>query len=168
MKNITIIVAIAQNYAIGLKNQLLCHLPGDLKRFKEITLGHTVVMGKSTYDSLPFKPLPGRRYIVLSRKKDLQLEGCIIAHSVQDVVDLLDGVEESFIIGGAQIYREFLPLAQKLMLTIIHKDFEGDTFFPEIDFNQWYEIDRNDITDPGNLGFDFSYVTYQRLTSSLT
>lgn len=165
MKNITLIVAVAQNYAIGLKNQLLCHLPGDLKRFKNITLGHTVVMGKSTYDSLPVKPLAGRRNIVMSRRKDLHLEGCIVAHSVQEVIDLLVEEEENFIIGGAQVYKEFLPYADKLLLTIIHKDFEADTFFPVIDFKQWLEIEREDIVDQGSLGFDFSYITYSRLKS---
>lgn len=163
MKTITLIVAIAQNYAIGCENQLLWHLPGDLKRFKRITLGHTVVMGMSTYESLPIKPLSGRRNIVLSRRKNIQLPDCLIAHSIQDAINLMEEGQESFIIGGAQVYKEFLPIADKLLLTIIHKDFEGDTYFPEIDFSQWIESDREDIIDQGNLGFDFSYITYTRV-----
>lgn len=157
---ISFIVAIAQNNAIGCENRLLWHIPSDLKRFKSITIGHTVVMGMSTYESLPFKPLKDRRNIVLTRKAEIQLPGCEIAHSVDEALNMLKPDEENFIIGGAQIYEAFLPYADKLILTIVHKDFKADTFFPEIAFNEWTETEREDIVDSCNLGFDYSYITY--------
>ncbi|MGE5382907.1 MAG: dihydrofolate reductase [Omnitrophica WOR_2 bacterium] len=162
MKNISFIVAIAQNNAIGCENRLLWHIPGDMKRFKGITMGHTVVMGRSTYDSLPFKPLPGRRNIVLTHQEKEQFPGCEIAHSVEEALRMMDNENETFIIGGAQIYKAFLPYANKLILTIVHRDFEADTFFPEIDFSEWNEIEREDVIDTCNQGFDYSYITYVR------
>lgn len=161
MRTISIIVAIAQNNAIGCENRLLWHIPNDLKRFKEITLGHTVIMGMSTYESLPFKPLPGRRNIVMTRKQGVVLPGCEIAGSKEEAIALMDD-NENFIIGGAQIYEAFLPLTDKLILTIVHKDYKADTFFPEINFSEWKEIEREDKVDSCNLGFDYSYVTYIR------
>lgn len=160
---ISFIVAIAQNSAIGCENKLLWHIPGDLKRFKALTMGHTVVMGMSTYESLPLKPLAGRRNIVMTRKTGLELPGCEIAHSLEEALNMLNPQEENFIIGGAQIYEAFLPYADKLMLTIVHKDFVADTFFPEIDFSLWKEIEREDVVDTCNLGFDYSYITYIRV-----
>jgi len=161
-KEISIVVAIAQNNAIGCENRLLWHIPGDLKRFKSITMGHTIVMGMSTYESLPVKPLSGRRNIVMTRKKDITLPGCEIAHSLGEAVEMLDTDKENFIIGGAQVYEQFLPITDKLILTIVHRDFQADTFFPEIDFSQWQEIEREDVVDNCNLGFDYSYITYTR------
>ena len=161
MRTISIIVAIAQNNAIGCENRLLWHIPNDLKRFREITLGHTVIMGMSTYESLPFKPLPGRRNIVMTRKQGVVLPGCEIAGSKEEAIALMDD-NENFIIGGAQIYEAFLPLTDKLILTIVHKDYKADTFFPEINFSEWKEIEREDKVNSSNLGFDYSYVTYVR------
>lgn len=163
MKPISIVVAIAQNNAIGCENKLLWHIPDDLKRFKRITLGHTIVMGMMTYQSLPFKPLPGRKNIVMTRQQPVELPGCLVAHSVEEALDLLDNEQENFVIGGAQIYDAFLPFTNKLILTIVHKDFQADTFFPEIDFSLWKETAREDILDTGTLGFDYSYITYERI-----
>ncbi len=160
-KEISFIVAIAQNGAIGCENKLLWHIPNDLKRFKKLTMGHAVLMGMNTWESLPFKPLPGRRNIVMTHK-DLNIPGCEIAHSLNEALDLLDDDKENFIIGGAQIYEIFLPHATKLILTVVHRDFKADTFFPEIDFTQWVETEREDISDTGELGFDYSYITYIR------
>ncbi len=162
MKSISFIVAIAQNNAIGCENKLLWHIPDDLKRFKRLTMGNTIVMGRSTYESLPFKPLPGRRNIVMTRNTTMEFPGCIVAHSLDEAIELLDEVKENFIIGGAQIYEAFLPYATKLILTIVHRDFTADTFFPEIDLSQWIETEREDILDDGTLGFDYSYITYIR------
>lgn len=159
---ISFIVAIAQNNAIGCENKLLWHIPGDLKRFKALTMGHAIVMGMSTYESLPVKPLTGRRNIVMTRNTETQLPGCEIAHSLEEALQMLNPEEENFIIGGAQIYEAFLPYADKLILTIVHKDFVADTFFPEIDFSQWKEIEREDVVDTCNLGFDYSFITYIR------
>ncbi|HLO92584.1 MAG TPA: dihydrofolate reductase [Lentimicrobium sp.] len=160
---ITYIVAIAQNGAIGCENRLLWHIPSDLKRFKAFTLGHTVIMGMATYHSLPVKPLKDRRNIVMTRNAKIELPGCEIAHSIEEALHMIDNNKENFIIGGAQIYKAFMPFVEKLMLTIVHKDFSADTFFPEIDFSKWQEVEREDVVDSCNLGFDYSYITYIRL-----
>lgn len=139
MKPISIIVAIAQNNAIGLNNDLLWHISEDLKRFKHLTSGHTVVMGKRTYYSLPFRPLKNRTNIVISDVEGEEIEGCVMAYSIEEAIEKMDPVNENFIIGGGSVYRQFLPLAQKLYLTIVHKDFEADTFFPEIDYDLYTE-----------------------------
>ncbi len=156
------IVAIAQNRAIGCENKLLWHIPGDLKRFKKLTMGHTVIMGRSTYESLPVKPLSGRKNIVMTHNTTLDFPGCITTHSVEETLNMLEPDQEHFVIGGAQIYDAFMPYVDKLILTIVHKDFAADTFFPEIDFSQWTEVYREDIVDACELGFDYSYIDYVR------
>lgn len=139
MKPISIIVAIAQNNAIGLNNDLLWHISDDLKRFKHLTSDHTVVMGKRTYYSLPFRPLKNRTNIVITDIEGEEIDGCIMAYSIEDAISKMDSDKENFIIGGGSVYRQFLPLAQRLYLTIVHKDFEADTFFPEIDYSLYTE-----------------------------
>ncbi|HEY5500228.1 MAG TPA: dihydrofolate reductase [Bacteroidales bacterium] len=134
-----IIVAIANQNAIGKDNQLLCHLPEDLKHFKEITNGHTVIMGRNTFFSLPKGALPNRRNIVLS-PDDEQFTGCETAHSIEEALELCSMDEKVFFIGGAMIYRQAYPIVDKLYLTKVHADFEADTFFPEIDYNQWETV----------------------------
>lgn len=143
MKPISIIVAIAQNNAIGKDNQLLWHIPADLKRFKQLTTGHTIVMGKRTFYSLPFRPLPNRRSIVITDIPGEEIEGCTMAYSIEEAVQKMDDEKENFIIGGGSVYRQFLPLAQQLYLTIVQKDFEADTFL-EIDLRDWETIGRED------------------------
>ena len=143
MKPISIIVAIAQNNAIGKDNQLLWHIPADLKRFKKLTTGHTIVMGKRTFYSLPIRPLPNRRSIVITDIVDEVIDGCIIAYSIEDAVTKMDDDKENFIIGGGSVYRQFLPLADQLYLTIVQKDFDADTFL-EIDLSEWETIERED------------------------
>jgi dihydrofolate reductase len=136
-KQISIIVAIAKNYAIGKNNQLLWHISEDMKWFKKTTSGHTVIMGKNTYYSLPLRPLPKRRNIVISDIKGEIIEGCEMAYSLQEAIDLADTDKENFIIGGASIYRQFFPVVQKLYITWVYSDFEADVFFPEINLNEW-------------------------------
>ncbi|MBN2349548.1 MAG: dihydrofolate reductase [Bacteroidales bacterium] len=160
MKNISIIVAIAKNYAIGKDNQLLWHLPEDLKRFKKITTGKTLVMGKKTFESLPVRPLPNRKNIVISDNKDDNFEGCIMAHSIEDAISKMDDTHENFIIGGGSIYRQFLDLAQKLYITLIDKDFEADTYFPEINVNHWQETERIDNPPDKSNNFSYSFISY--------
>ena len=143
MKPISIIVAIAQNNAIGKDNQLLWHIPADLKRFKLLTTGHTIVMGKRTFESLPIRPLPNRRSIVITDVADEEIDGCVMAYSIQDAINKMDDENENFIIGGGSVYRQFLPLADQLYLTIVEKDFEADTFL-EIDYSDWETITRED------------------------
>ena len=168
MKKISIIVAIAQNNAIGKDNQLLWHIPQDLKRFKALTTGHTIVMGKRTFESLPVRPLPNRRSVVITDIKGEKIDGCEMAYSISEAIDLMEDGRENFVIGGGMVYKQFMPLAHKLYLTIVHKDFEADTFYPEIDFTEWIEIDRQDITASAELGFDYSYITYERKNSSVS
>jgi dihydrofolate reductase len=162
MKTISIIVAIAQNNAIGKDNQLLWHIPQDLKRFKALTTGHTIVMGKRTFESLPVRPLPNRRSVVITDIKGEKIDGCEMAYSISEAIDLMEDGRENFVIGGGMVYKQFMPLAHKLYLTIVHKDFEADTFYPEIDFSEWNEIERQDFEAVENLGFDYSYITYER------
>lgn len=163
MKTISIIVAIAQNNAIGKDNQLLWHIPADLKRFKALTTGNTIVMGKRTFESLPLRPLPNRRSIVISDVPGEKIPGCEMAYSIDEAIAKMEDGRENFIIGGGMVYRQFMPLADKLYLTIVHKDFEADTFYAEIDYSEWKEMAREDIKDTENLGFDYSYITYERL-----
>lgn len=153
---ISIIVAIAENRAIGKNNDLLWHIPADLKRFKRITKGHPVIMGKRTWESLPLKPLPGRRNIVITDQPGERIDGCETVYSIEEAAGLCQPGEENFIIGGASVYRQFLPLADRLYLTLVHKNFEGDVFFPEIDYGSWTKVDQEEC--PPAEGNDFSYT----------
>ena len=139
---ISIIVAIARNNAIGKDNQLLWHIPEDLKRFKKLTTGHTIVMGKRTFESLPFRPLPNRRSVVITDVPGEQIEGCTMAYSIADAIDKMEADAENFIIGGGSVYTQFLPHADKLYLTLVNKDFEADVFFPDIDYSEWDVVSR--------------------------
>jgi dihydrofolate reductase len=159
---ISIIVAIAENFAIGKNNELLWQMPADLKRFKKITTGHAIIMGKKTYESLPIKPLPDRENIVITDNPDEQFKGCITVRSIGEALSLVKREEETFIIGGASVYQQFLPYADKLYLTLIHKDFDGDVFFPEIDFREWQLLIQEDFPFDEKLGFSYSYNTYDR------
>jgi dihydrofolate reductase len=159
--NISIIVAIAENFAIGKNNDLLFHLPNDLKRFKQITIGKPVIMGRNTLLSLPNGPLKNRRNIVISDIPGDNFESCEMTSSIQGAIELVKNEEESFIIGGGMIYRQFYPLSGKLYLTLVHKPFDADIYFPEIDFNEWEETLREDHYDPKN-DFNFSYINLTR------
>jgi len=143
MKEISIIVAIAQNNAIGKDNQLLWHIPADLKRFKKLTTGHTIVMGKRTFYSLPIRPLPNRRSIVITDIDGEEIEGCTMAYSIEDAIEKMDSEKENFIIGGGMVYKQFLHLAQQLYLTIVQKDFDADTFL-EIDLSGWETVEKEE------------------------
>ncbi len=160
-KNISIIVAVTKNNAIGKNNNLLFHLPGDLKRFKSITSGHTIIMGKKTLLSLPRWPLPDRRHIVITHETGSLFPGCETASSIDEALEKVKDEEEAFVIGGDSVYRQFYPLANKLYLTLIDKNSDADTFFPEIDFSQWEEISREDLHDEKN-GFNYSFINLTR------
>lgn len=160
---LSIIVAIAQNNAIGKNNQLLWHISNDLKRFKSITLGHTVIMGKNTLFSLPKGPLPKRRNIILSSSMKDCFEGrCEIATSIEEVLEKVKTETEVFIIGGAKVYEQFLPLCDKLYLTIVEKDFEADTFLSAIHFDAFTLIEKEVITDDKSVDFGYRYETWVR------
>lgn len=162
MKPISIIVAITDNYAIGKNNQLLWHLSEDLKRFKLLTTGHTIVMGKKTFESLPVRPLPNRTNIVITDVPDEIIDGCKMAYSIDEAIEKMDSDTENFIIGGGSIYRQFLPIAQKLYLTRVHKDFEADCFFPEINFNEWELVSEEKNLYDEKSDIVYSYLIYER------
>ena len=142
-----------KNMVIGKNNSLPWKLSADLKRFKELTTGKPVVMGRKTFESIG-RPLPNRINIIITREKDYKAEGCIVVHSVDDALKFAKGNEEIMIIGGAQIYNEFLPLANRMYLTLIDKNFEGDAYFTEFDEDGWKEIKREEHDD-GQLKYAF-------------
>jgi dihydrofolate reductase len=160
-KNISIIVAVAENFAIGKDNELLFHLPNDLKRFKGITTGHPLIMGRNTLLSLPKWPLPNRRHIVITDSRKDDFKGCELVYSLDQAIDKVENEEEAFVIGGGLVYRQFYPIAGKLYLTLVHKSFDADTFFPAIDFNEWQEVEREDLYDVKN-GFHYSNINLIR------
>lgn len=160
-KNISIIVAIAENFAIGKNNDLLFYLPNDLKRFKQITSGHTIIMGRNTLLSLPKWPLPNRRHIVITDRKDDVFPGCETVFSIDEAIEKVKSEEEAFVIGGGMIYKQFFPLAGKLYLTLVHKPFEADVFFPEVNYTEWDEVAREDFHDEKN-DFEYSYLNLMR------
>lgn len=159
---ISIIVAIAENLAIGKNNDLLWHISEDLKRFKRITSGHPVIMGKKTFESLPKRPLPNRRNIVITDVPGEQIAGCEMAYSIEGALALCDPARETFIIGGASVYRQFLPLADRLYLTRVHKSFDGDVFFPEINFGEWELVEKLDFPSDDENSFTYACETYDR------
>ena len=161
-KNISIIVAIAENYAIGKDNRLLYHLSDDLKRFKKLTTGHTVIMGRNTFLSLPAGALPNRTNIVISDVPGERFPCCIMTGSIEDAISKCDENDECFIIGGGMIYRQFLPYASRLYITWLHASPDADTFFPEINFDQWVELSRERHKAEGKNEVDYSFVIYKR------
>lgn len=158
-----IIVAIADNYAIGKSGDLLCYLPDDLKHFKALTTGATVVMGKKTFFSLPRRPLPNRRNIVLTRDVSFTHEGVDVAHSIEELTSTLIPEEKVFIIGGGEVYRQFMPLAKELHITHIHHTWEdADTFFPEIDTSVWQRLNEEFHEADEKHAYAFTFATYVR------
>ena len=158
-----IIVAISENNAIGKAGDLLCHLPNDLKHFKELTTGATVVMGKKTFFSLPRRPLPNRRNIVLTRDESFQYENTEVAHSIDHLLSILSADEKVFIIGGGEVYKQFMPLVDELQITHIHHTWEdADTFFPEIDLSIWECVSEEYHKQDEKHAFAYTFATYQR------
>ncbi len=158
---LSLIVAASQNGVIGIQNRLPWKLPADLKRFKQLTLGHPVIMGRKTFESIG-KPLPGRTNIVLTRQIGLKLCGCLTAPSLQDAIFLCGDKEEIFAIGGASLYEKALPLADQIYLTRIHQDFEGDTFLFPIDPAAWQESSREDHPPDASNLYPYSFLLYTR------
>ena len=158
---ISIIVAIAENYAIGKNNDLLWHIPEDMKRFRRITSGHKIIMGKRTYESLPVRPLGDRTNIVISDIPGESFDGCLMAYSIEEAVQLCKPDEECFVIGGGMVYRQFMPLADKLYITWVHREYDADTFYPEIDPAEWEETERIEGQDE-TIGFRYSFSMYIR------
>ncbi|TDP58635.1 dihydrofolate reductase [Flavobacterium dankookense] len=156
---IILIAAISKNNEIGKNNQLLWHLPDDFKRFKTLTTGHYIIMGRKTFESFP-KPLPNRTHIIISRQKNYEVENCIVVSSLEEAIKVCPKNEDIYIIGGGEIYKQSIDFADKLEITVVDHNFEADTFFPEIDENKW-KIDFEEFhpKDERHL-YDFTFLTY--------
>ena len=154
------IAAMSENHVIGKDNQLLWHMPNDLKHFKNTTSGHTVIMGRKTFDSVG-RPLPKRRNIIITRQH-ITIEGCEVVNSIEAALALCADEDEVFIVGGAEIYKQSLHLTDRVYLTIIHHQFDGDSFFPEINQNEWKEVSHENHPADDKNAFPYSFVTYER------
>ncbi|WP_348720043.1 dihydrofolate reductase [uncultured Alcanivorax sp.] len=164
---LSLMVAKASNRVIGRNNKLPWYLPNDLKYFKQVTFGKPVIMGRKTWDSLG-KPLPGRTNIVITRQAGFQAEGAKVVATLDEAVTLaenvafIEGQDEAVVMGGAEIYALALPQADRLYLTEVHAEVDGDTWFPEYDTSEWKEIGREDFPAEGPNPYDYSFVVYER------
>ncbi len=158
---LTIIAAAGSQNELGKDNDLVWHLPNDFKRFKKLTTGHHIIMGRKTFESFP-KPLPNRVHIVITRNKDYQPEGAIVVHSMQEALALVTNDPQPFIIGGGEIYTIGMAVADKIELTRVHGTFEADTYFPEIPENNWKLIEEEYHPKDEKHQYDFTYLTYIR------
>src|SRR3989338_1455338 len=156
---ISLIAAMGRRRVIGKGNSLPWKLPADMERFKKLTSGKPVIMGRKTFESIG-KPLLNRKNIILTRDKTYKAEGCIVVHASQDALKAANGAPEAVVIGGAQIYKEFLPMANRMYLTFIDEDFEGDAYFPEFDTNEWKETSKEEHSD---VKLKFAFVDLERL-----
>lgn len=164
MTKYSIIVAIDQNNAIGKDNQMLTHLPNDLKYFKQVTSGHSVIMGRKTFESLPKGALPNRRNIVITRNDELSFPNCEMAENINHALRLTENEEEVFVMGGGTIYSELINQMDKLYITHIHHSFdEAEVFFPSIDSTIWKEVWREDHFADEKHAHDFSFVRYEKI-----
>lgn len=161
--NISLIVAIAQNFAIGKNNDLLWHISDDLKRFKMLTSNHAVIMGSKTYLSLPKRPLPNRRNIVLTSQPASQFPGAEVANSISQVIEMIEKETECFIIGGGEVYKQFLPLANRLYVTWVYEDFDADVYFPQFNLNEFQVVSESVKHIDPSTGLNFSFVNYERI-----
>ena len=159
---ITIIAAVAENSALGKDNDLLWHLPKDFKRFKEITSGHYIIMGRKTFESFP-KPLPNRTHVVISRQKNYHPDGCIVVDSLENAIAVCPENENLFIIGGGEIYKQSIAVVDQLDITQVHAAFDAEVFFPEIDMNIWKIQSTEFHQKDEKHKYDFSFVKYVRI-----
>jgi len=158
---ITIIAAAGKNNELGKDNDLVWHLPNDFKRFKQLTTGHHIIMGRKTFESFP-KPLPNRTHIVITRDLTYKKEGCLIVHSIEDAIKIVASDEQPFIIGGGEIYTLGMHFADKIELTRVHDTFDADTFFPEIPLEDWKLATEEYHPIDGQHKFAFTYQTFIR------
>jgi dihydrofolate reductase len=159
---LSLIAAMADNRVIGHENRLPWHLPADLQHFKAITLGKPVLMGRKTWESIG-RPLPGRTNVVITRDASYQAEGCVVAHSLEEAVGAAGEALEVMVIGGAQLYRQALPLAETLYLTLVHAEFRGDTRFPAWRPEEWRETARIDHEADDRNPHAYSFITLERV-----
>lgn len=158
---IILIAAAAENHALGKNNELCWHLPDDFKRFKQLTSGHHIIMGRKTFESFP-KPLPNRTHIVISRQENYRPEGCIVTDSIEKAIAISPKDEDIYIIGGGEIYNLALPYADKIELTRVHEVFDADAFFPEIDMKEWNLMTEEFHPKDEKHNCDFTFQTYIR------
>ncbi len=159
---ISIIAAISTNYALGKDNELLWHLPDDFKRFKRVTSGHHVIMGRKTFESLGKKALPKRTNIVITRQEDYDARCVVLARSLSGALQIAETDTNTYILGGGTIYKEAIKIADRLDITLVHENFEADTFFPPINPEIWREVSRTFHPKDAEHAYDFSYVIYER------
>ncbi len=159
---ISIIAAMAENRVIGNDNALPWHLPADLKHFKAMTLGKPIIMGRKTWESLPGR-LPDRTHIIVTSNHYYQAEGCVVVHSLESALEVAGDVPEVMIVGGAMLYRQALPLAHRLYLTLVEVEVDGDTRFPKFDLAQWQETERQRYSSDEKNPYAYSFVTLLRI-----
>ncbi|QOJ23305.1 MAG: dihydrofolate reductase [Gammaproteobacteria bacterium] len=168
--HLSILVAMAKNRVIGRNNRLPWHLPADLKHFKFLTMGQTIVMGRKTYESIG-KPLPGRANVIITRQTDYEVPGAIVVNSLEDALLICEetstGHSENFIIGGEKLYRQALKMCQRMYITEIQKDFDGDVFFPEFDCNEWEETQRDKHIAENESNLEYHFVILDRKVSTI-
>ena len=163
-KKLSAIVAVDLDWAIGKNGDLLCHLPADLKHFKSITMGHPIIMGRKTFDSLPKGALPGRLNVVVTRNEDFAAPDVVVCHSIDEALDVTAKAETRFVIGGAQLYAATNDRVDELHLTLLHATFpEADAFFPAINPGQWHEVSREEHKADERNQFDYTFVTLRRV-----
>ncbi len=159
---VTIIVAAAENNIIGNENKLIWHLSDDLKRFKDLTKGHHVIMGRKTFESMP-KALPNRTNVIITRRKDYIAENAIVVNSLEEALKVSSDDPQPFIIGGGEIYNIALNISDRIELTRVHHNFDGDTYFPEIDSKIWCEINRTEKKKDNKHKYDYTFITYEKI-----
>jgi dihydrofolate reductase len=158
---ITLIAAASENNALGKDNQLIWHISEDLKRFKKLTQGHAIIMGRKTFESMP-KALPDRKNIILTKNKDYKVKGAFIAHTIEEALKLTDKDLQPFVIGGGEIYSLFISIADSIELTRVHSTFEGDAFFPIIDSKNWKLVKEEKHFSSKDQPHDYSYLKYKK------
>lgn len=161
-RTLTMIAAAAENNALGKDNDLIWHISEDLKRFKRLTTGHAIIMGRKTFESMP-KALPNRTNIVLTKRKDYQAKGAEVVHTVEDALELVKEDVQPFIIGGGQIYSLYMPLCDRIELTRVHHEFEADVYFPDIDLNEFEVIAEEYVSKTEEQPYNYTYLTYQKI-----
>ncbi|AGK97221.1 dihydrofolate reductase [Clostridium pasteurianum] len=164
---IAIIAAVAKNNAIGKDNELLWYLPEDLKRFKKITIGHTIIMGRKTFQSLP-KILPDRHHMVITRNKTFKVEDdrVTVVNSIEELLASLKEDEEYFVIGGADIYKQLLPYAEKMYITAVDDEFDGDVFFPDINHKDWRIVENTEQLQNSKNSLSYRFITFKRINNN--
>jgi dihydrofolate reductase len=158
---ISLLVAMDNNRTIGKNNDLPWYLPADLKYFKKVTMGHPIVMGRKTYESIG-RPLPGRENIIITRDKSYDIESAQVVHSIQEAIDVTKDEDEVFVIGGAEIFKQYMPDSDRLYITQIEHDFDGDTFFPEINYAEWKIISKEKGIKDEKNPYDYYFMIYDR------